>query len=324
MRFTLLTNAVGLMVLSGCAALYSYDDYEDGAGGQGGGKPPSACTVDGDCAVDTPECAAPLCKDGQCGVRPLQEGQKTAAQAPGDCKVNVCSSDGRIQEIADNDDVQADSNDCTKDVCVDGKTEHPLEAAGSACGQSDATRCDDGGHCVGCTSNEECPAATACAQSRCENGTCVSRFESVDTVCSPPECVEGNAWSTSRCDDAGSCVPKAEDCSPFLCTPEGCPTSCSDSSQCQPGFHCEDRRCHDCRTCGEWLNGAFASEGASFCARSAELHAAVVDCVCGPDRDCLSTLECSHAICDGSEPVPDSCTSCERRCPAMDECAGDL
>jgi hypothetical protein len=325
MRFTLFTSAVGLTVLSGCAVLYGYDDYDtSGAGGQGGSKPPTTCNLDSDCTVENRECATAVCKKGECASRNEEEGTSTETQTAGDCKTTVCDGRGRTKEIPDDDDVQVDSNDCTRDICADGDPEHPFEEPGTPCGSSDVMRCDTAGRCVGCTADDECPPPTSCAESRCRDGTCTTQLQPEGTVCAPPACSNEFTRAVSRCDTGGSCVTTTEECGQFRCAPEGCPTSCSDSSQCLTGFHCDRGTCSDCSTCSDWLSGLVASSTASFCDGSAALHSRVVSCFCQfVGGLCPDSLECHEAICTGTTAVPGSCLSCLERCDSVEDCSAD-
>jgi len=127
----------------------------------------------------------------------------------------------------------SDNNDCTKDNCLAGVCDHPNEATGTRCGNSENTECDNPDTCDGagfCLENLE-PDETPCTDdgNDCTNDWCIAG------VCSNPDKPFGEA-----CDDGDFCNG-ADSCSAGSCSINAGNPCTAD------GQFCVEDRCVECR-----------------------------------------------------------------------------
>jgi hypothetical protein len=134
------------------------------------------CNSPADCdhlPVDD-ECQTRTCVAGVCAqtFTPLDTPLNASQQIAGDCEVDVCDGAGVVKTNIDNLDVPVDGNDCTKDVCTNGVPSNPNEDVNTACGAGGVLVCDANGVCVGCNSDAQCDADTACRDWTCNSTVC--------------------------------------------------------------------------------------------------------------------------------------------------------
>jgi uncharacterized protein (TIGR03382 family) len=179
---------------------------------------------------------------------------------------------------------QCASNFCVDGVCCDGTCDGPCEAcnlpgsvgtctvtpAGTPGQPSCAPYlCDGTGSTCpgGCTTDAQCVTGHFCDAGVCKprrpNGsTCTEERE-----CASAFCVDGVCCDTACTGDCAACdlpgkegtcspVPPGDPgtpaCTPYVCTGNlDCPTTCTSSLQCAPGFHCEEGQCRPGRPIGE-------------------------------------------------------------------------
>lgn len=119
-----------------------------GAGGGGGTGGAASCKESSECPGTPTSCQTPFCQAGVCDFYYSPNGSEVAMQTAGDCKSVVCDGAGAMMTL-DADDPTADSNPCTDDVCVAGKTTHPASAPGTLCGSPGSGKvCDGKGACI--------------------------------------------------------------------------------------------------------------------------------------------------------------------------------
>jgi hypothetical protein len=227
----------------------------DGAGGCRRYPVNTQC-AEGRCSNAT-EFAASTC-DGNGTCRP----GLSKSCAPGVCMGASCAS-----SCSANDQCQAgffcDSSKCTlkrpngmtcgmafqcaSNFCVDGF------CCDSQCGEM-CKACNVGGAQGTCTlvpsgmdPRGQCPmeAATTCGRAGGCNGAGACRLHPVNTTCGASSCANPFTENTARtCNGLGVCQPAgSRTCAPYFCSGSGCPISCTDSAQCQPGFQCTGNAC---------------------------------------------------------------------------------
>jgi hypothetical protein len=202
------------------------------------------CLVATDCPGQDTECQERSCTNNACGVLHTAKGTPVAGQTAGDCKAAQCDGKGRTEIVTDDDDVPADGNDCTDDMCTGGVPTNPTKAANTACGVNGALKCDDAGICVGCLVATDCAGqdtecqvrsctAKACGVTNTAKGTPVLAQTAGD--CKASQC-DGNGLTEIVIDNAD--VPAGSDpCTKSLCAagvpsnpPEPASTVCSEGS----------------------------------------------------------------------------------------------
>jgi hypothetical protein len=321
MRVFLLLGTSALAALSGCAILYSYDDYQDGRGDSGASGTTSsggACTEASQCPGEDTECSSRTCESGVCKIDQTPGGTEAATQTEADCKVRVCDSEGSAVDQPDDGDTPDDDNDCTTDTCEDGTPGRDFVDRGTRCGEGAETRCDGQGHCVGCTGQRDCPASQGCIGWTCEEGTCTSTTAPAGTPCGETSC-QDQLLSSSTCDNNGLCMQRQQDCTPYLCSNSACGTSCSATDECLPGNNCDNGACRDCVTCGEWLEAPGPLEGSRVCESSIEIFRRMQGCACNDTCAARCGDNCPRVA------FNNDCAACvQESCPeAYAFCAGD-
>ena len=193
------------------------------------------CGEPADCAVDM-ECRHPTCRAGSCGFDDVSKGTPLAAQTVGDCQLLACDGAGGQETLDDVDDIVADTNDCTDDLCDGGAAQHPVSAADAHCAQDGGTTCDGAGHCVECNHDSDCaggacdatahtcaptctdasaPGATCTSYCTCMTSTCATAFASFDecilacalfdeeqVCCRASECTAAESDPATHCTNA--------------------------------------------------------------------------------------------------------------------------
>jgi hypothetical protein len=139
--------------------------------GSGGGGGAPECVDAADCPPGANECETPTCTGGVCGTDFVASGTAVTDPLPGDCKASECDGNGAIADVADDQDLPDDGNECTGDACDQGVATHDPVASGAACGASMV--CDGAGSCVGCVDASDCPGVTSeCGAPTCTLGVC--------------------------------------------------------------------------------------------------------------------------------------------------------
>jgi hypothetical protein len=134
---------------------------------------------------------------------------------------------------------------CTSGFCVDGVCCNT--ACTSLCSACTASKKGTGadGSCgtiaPGTDPDNECPSmpASTCGTIGACNGTGACQLYPAGTTCTAPTCNTGTQTTAGTCDGAGTCTPGVmSSCSPYVCGPTACKTSCAAPSDCAGGFTC--------------------------------------------------------------------------------------
>lgn len=187
-----------------CDGILDVEEIEDcvdaciGGGGSAAGCE-AACDMNGDgrpngCDPSVAIAIGPDCCDPGSGAK------TTIADGFG-CTVDACEPGGTPSHTPDHAFCD-DANDCTDDICVPGCSNPPL-AAGTACGDTSDTDCDNPDTCDG-------------------SGSCDDNFEPALTACTD----DGNECTADRCNATGTCVHPAAPLNGTACTDDG--NDCTD------------------------------------------------------------------------------------------------
>ncbi len=137
---------------------------------------PPECTWAFDCSAPAGPCSVTTCEGGRCGTAPAAAGTVVGGGAPGDCQHDVCDGQGGVVSAADDTDLPADGNVCTKDQCSGGVPSNPAEPDRTACPQDGGSLCSAGA-CVQCLTASDCPGSdTECSTRTCTDGMCGVTF----------------------------------------------------------------------------------------------------------------------------------------------------
>lgn len=170
-----------------------------------------------------------------------------------------------------------DGFECTLDFCLTGVCTHPSQPAGTSCGSSADTECDNPDTCDGGT-------------------TCLTNFEAVFTPCGDP--MDSDCDNPDTCDGAGSCSINNEP-DGVTCTDDGndCKADICAAGVCThpdevAGFPCgspADTNCDNPDTCNGFgvCNNNHESDGFP----------------CGDGDTCTTGDACADGVCVGT-PAP--------------------
>jgi hypothetical protein len=113
-------------------------------------------------------------------------------------------------------------------------------ALGTPCAQG--TQCASGVCVEGVCCENACGLECRSCKVPGREGTCAPA--SSGTVCAPGSCSGSTESSARTCDGQGTCQPASRrSCGAYLCTANGCSTSCSGSSDCNSGYGCSAGSC---------------------------------------------------------------------------------
>jgi hypothetical protein len=187
------------------------------------------------CAKDA-ECTAPnTCLNSSCGKKPLG-GACTAAT---ECNSGFCEEGA-----------------CCAAACKGTCRSCALAGTAGTCstipaGQDPLGQCADSG-ATSCGLDGTCDGAGAC------------RKYLAGTSCTPPTCTAASERATAKCDGIGACVPGAvKACTPFICGPNACTTTCAVPADCAPDFTCIGGTCK--KKSGGAACASAAECGTGFC-----------------------------------------------------------
>jgi hypothetical protein len=195
--------------------------------------PPDVVSASPDLGVDRP-----LEKDAPANVPPDAATPADSAPPPPD----LPAVRGNGAACSTND--QCQSRACVDGVCCQSACTGPCLACNHL-----ATNAADG-VCApvlaGTDPDGDCAAdtPTTCNYDGTCNGAGACRFYPATTQCGPPTC-SGTTYAPARmCTGGGSCAPAAPvDCGFFLCTPSGCPQSCTSHAACASTAYCDGSTC---------------------------------------------------------------------------------
>lgn len=220
--------------------------------------PPGPCEGDDECpGPPDPRCGAGRCVDGACAVE--IHGGPLASQIRGDCKVEQCTTDGRVVSASAHD-VYDDGNQCTLDVCEVDAPQHLL-LNDVTCPASGEGRCHEGA-CVQCFAEDPalaCPGGLACDGVWCVPGHCENDEQDVGLGETGFNC-----GGPCRPCQAGDRCRAAADCMSGVCTSGSCMIpNCSDGVKNgrESGVDCGTISCPRCEPGGGCKTGADCKSG---------------------------------------------------------------
>ena len=183
---------------------------------------PTSCTSDSNCI------STDYCSNGQC-VQKVQQGQ-------------ACSSNAQ----------------CQTGFCVDGV------CCNSACG-GQCQACNLAGSvgiCHAVTGSPVPPRAACSGDGSVCNGSCNGvntsscTYPTAATQCRSASCTSGVQTLSAFCDGAGNCpAPATQSCTPYVCGPTACKTSCASDADCIATDYCAGGVCMPKKTFGQSCAG---------------------------------------------------------------------
>ena len=209
-----------------------------------------ACVLATDCPGTDTDCSRRACISGACNTLFTPSGVPTSVQTLGDCLSNQCDGAGNVVSVTDDNDIPADTNVCTFDLCTAGVPSNPASPAGTTCGSSQV--CDGAGSCIGCITSQDCPGSdTECGVRTCNAGVCGVTFAPVNTFVSTQ--IEGDCVA-NVCDGVGNVVVVNDDRDVKrdgnACTNDVCTAGVSSFPNAPVGTPCEQTGGTECDGAG--------------------------------------------------------------------------
>jgi hypothetical protein len=242
-----------------------------------------------------------------CGSTNTQDGTLVSQGPTGDCHKDVCMN-GATTTVVDDNDLPADGNPCTTDVCTNGTPSNNFVNAGTSCGPS--LMCNGSGGCVGCLQDTDCPMAPNVCQVRVcmTGGVCGFNNVPVGTLV-PANDVAGDCHH-DQCNGSGDIEtviddndkpPTTNQCLDSVCTagvpsnpPLNSGTACSQNS---------GTKCDGAGACVQCFNALECPGGPdSECHTRTCSAAGLCGIVEPPDGTAVSTQttgDCQKNVCDG-------------------------
>ena len=177
-------------------------------------------------------------------------------------------------------------HECTSSNCVDG-----VCCSTASCGTCQSCSLNALGTCANIAAGQpapggQCSPISTCGYTGTCNGAGACTQAASATTCAPAICAASSVFYTppATCSGTGTCgTPAALNCTPYLCTSTGCPTSCNGDADCIAADYC-------------------TGPGGSCVAR------AMAGVACTADDQCAST-HCTDGFCCGVASCG-SCSSC--------------
>ena len=308
-----------LMLVVGCLAPSNQDESPLTPDGTDTNALEAECIEPTDCPGVDEGCQFRACTDGQCGTAFVQAGSPAlTGQTPGDCQTVVCDGAGGARPISDDTDLPVDGEQCTDDVCVDGKPSNPDTAAGTECGKG--LICDGVGRCVDCLVASDCGDDTFCREYSCLVGVCEASVNAVGTPlpageqtgsdCQELQCGTGgeivavNDDADVPADDGNDCTVKSCEAGTPTITDQDADIACNSNG----GSVCDGSgTCVECNSPGQ-------CSGANACRTTT-----CVSNVCGTQNVSNGTSCDDGLYCNGSETCQSGvCESGPNPCPGAD------
>jgi hypothetical protein len=160
--------------------------------------------------------------------------------------------------------------------------------------------------------DKDCAASapSSCGTDGFRDGSGGCRLHAAGTPCNSASCSANVATLADTCDGAGTCVDNGTiACSPYVCGPTSCRTSCAVNADCQAGFWCDSAG-------GVGVCRALGGNGVS-CTASAQCQSG--NCVDGVCCNASCTGLCQACNVAGSI---GACTNVPSNTDPANECAG--
>ncbi len=275
----------------------------------------------GQACTDSGCCSSGFCVEGVCCNSTCPDGSCHSSKTG--------QPDGTCAPLLDGHSC-SDPTSCASGFCVDGVCcDKPCDGICEACkasikgfganGVCEPIRAntDPENECsvlgVGiCQSNGFCDGSKAACQSK------------AGTTCLPSSCADAtNQLNSSVCDANGQCVSQGtSSCSPYACKGSGCLSSCSDHSDCAPGFACINNQCVEPQGLGTPCTLSLECQS-EFC-----VEGVCCDQLCdGPCQSCLalhkgdgSSSGSCGAVLPGTDPKDLCDPDLENSCGATGQC----
>ncbi len=281
------------------------------------------CVVAADCAGSDTECATRTCVSNTCGMNYASLNTPVSSQVPGNCQVNVCDGAGLQSAASDDQDLPADQNFCTEDVCTAGVPSNPAKSQGTplpssdqAAGDCQVLACDGAGASASYDDNSDVPAdtdPTDCGEPACVNGGVSSTNKATGASCgegnvdvcnATGQCVTSSCGDlliksgSEQCDDGN--VTNGDGCSSSCLIEAGwsCPPNQSCATVCGDGVVAGTEACDDINVSnGDGCSSACQVEAGWSC--SYQLN---------PVAKSVCTIPCGDGVLAGSEQCDDGNT----------------
>jgi hypothetical protein len=282
--FTIAAALLALVIgaSGGCNLVLGIHDLQEDSPGEDAG---TLCAADSQCDDSNP-CTIDACKGGECEHVAQPDGPAPpAAQVAFDCRVLMCVS-GLPTPQDDDEDIQADSEDCTADTCDGGKALHKAKPDDTACTMGGDGICKGGVCQILCVSDVACNDKNPCTLDSCDITTSKCIFSPLNGVNTP----------------GVTQVPG--DCNVEICVNGVSTPSPDDSDLPKTATDCDEELCNNGKASNppRDLDVACGQGGTKFC----DGAGACVQCnspsQCGVDTECLK-VTCIAGVC-GTQPTP--------------------
>ncbi|HVX97140.1 MAG TPA: hypothetical protein VHK47_19645 [Polyangia bacterium] len=258
-------------------------------------SPAKTCDGVGNCmAAATIGCAPYLCNATNTSACNAACTSDADCLAPNICdsKTNLCGDKKRLGQAC-----TATSDCLTGNFCVDN-----VCCSASACGTCQA--CNVTGKAGSCSSvgaGDAEPHARCTPQPPCGNtGSCdgagACAQASADVSCGTASCAGTTYTPVSHCTGGGACATAAtSSCSPYVCGPGACKTSCTADSDCVAPYTCQGAA--GAKSCALKKNGLACTTGGQC------ISGNCVDGVCCGSASCAPCQACNLSGTGACTPV---------------------
>ncbi len=203
--------------------------------------------LDGEACTLSFQCASGFCVDGVCCDTPCDGvcvsciGAETEAGTDGTCSPITGGTDPAAECLDEGAATCGLNGMCEAGAC---DTYDPNDCNASGC--TDGSECASGfcvdGFCCDTACQGLCQACSSAKKGAGNDGVCgpVAAGTDPDADCGPGNlpCEEANV-----CDGVSACTSVLSLCSPFMCTSQGCLTTCIADLDCQDGAVCAGGAC---------------------------------------------------------------------------------
>ena len=218
------------------------------------------CVAPTDCSGTDDFCKTRTCSNNVCGLSYTAVDTALPSQTAGDCVTRVCDGQGGIRSNATSTDVYVDGNPCTVDLCAGTTPQNPPTGRGRPATSAAAKSATAAAQCVACLTPPDCgnPVGFPCVVATCSTNQCGTANAPNTTPCGDPaSCTGGVAVLADKCTN-GTCTDSGtQNCTPFVCGPTACNTSCADNAGCSVGGESCDTGLGVCTTgqkCTDYCN----------------------------------------------------------------------